>query len=188
MSDPERSLLARVEAAAHDDASAGASPAAGPRSRGGRSGPPPLAPFGLVLHHDARWTHEGHPISNRKLRERFDRSVVYVPQAKKYVVQIGHFRGEIEVEEAGFFVRSVELARGTVRLSDGSDAPLEVASLASSAIDNALICRVKRELAPEGLPARFMHAAQAELLNAVEDEAGAHVLEVAGERAMLPEL
>jgi hypothetical protein len=111
-----------------------------------------------------------------------------VPQAKKYVVQIGHFRGEIEVEEAGFFVRSVELARGTVRLSDGSDAPLEVASLASSAIDNALICRVKRELAPEGLPARFMHAAQAELLNAVEDEAGAHVLEVAGERAMLPEL
>ena len=27
-------------------------------------GPPPLRPFGLVLHHDGRWTHEGIPIQN----------------------------------------------------------------------------------------------------------------------------
>nr|NIW35710.1 hypothetical protein [Gemmatimonadota bacterium] len=39
----------------------------------------PLRPFGLVLHHDGRWTHEGQPILNRKIREVFDRSVRFLP-------------------------------------------------------------------------------------------------------------
>ena len=34
----------------------------------GTAGPPPLRPFGLVLHHDGRFTHEGEPILNRRLR------------------------------------------------------------------------------------------------------------------------
>ena len=42
-------------------------------------GPPPLRPFGLVLHHDGRWTHEGVPVTNRRLREAFDRSVRFLP-------------------------------------------------------------------------------------------------------------
>jgi len=169
----EKELLAVVAAA--DSAAEGA-------------GPPALEPFGLILHHDARWSHEGEPIRNRKLRERFDRAVVYLPDESKYVVRIGHFRGEIEVEEAGFFVRSVDLEKGTVRLSDGHDEPLDVASLTSSSIDSALICRVKHDLAPEGLPARFMHAAQAELLDAVEEEGAGYVLPISDERVALPEL
>ena len=44
-----------------------------------RPGPPPLAPFGLVLHHSGSFTHEGHPIANRKLRERLDRAVRFLP-------------------------------------------------------------------------------------------------------------
>ena len=74
-------------------------------SGGEIAGPPPLRPFGLVLHHDGSWTHEGQPILNRRIREKFDGSVRYLPEQGKYVVQIGRFRGEIEVEEAGFFVR-----------------------------------------------------------------------------------
>ncbi len=134
-----------------------------------RRGPPPLRPFGLRLHHDGRWTHEGFPLLNRKLREAFDRSVRYLPEEDKYVVQLQHFRGEIELEEAGFFVRTYTAASGAITLSDGSEETLDPASLSVSPIDQALLCRVKRALAPEGLLARFTHPAQAELLLAVEE-------------------
>jgi len=153
------------------------------------AGPPPLQPFGLRLHHDGRWSHAGEPILNRKLRKHFDRAVVYLPEEGKYVVTLRHFRGEVEVEEAGFFVREVDLDRGELVLSDGSRAPLEVATLRASPIDGALLCRVKRELAPAGLPARFSHGAQAELLQAVEEaEEGCLVLPLGGRREVLPDL
>lgn len=154
-----------------------------------KPGPPPLRPFGLVLHHDGRWSHEGQPIRNRKLREHFDRSVDYLPVEHKHVVRLGHFRGEIEVEEAGFFVREVDLDAGEVLLSDGSRAPLDVASLDTSDIDGALLCRVKHDLEPSGLLARFTHAAQAELLGAVDEgEGGTLMLLLAGDRVRLPEI
>jgi hypothetical protein len=130
-------------------------------------GPPPLRPFGLVLHHDGRWSHEGQPIANRKLREHFDRSVEYLPDERKYIVRLHHFRGEIEVEEAGFFVREVDVERGEVALSDGTRSRLDLATLEPSSIDGALLGRVKTDVEPGGLLARFTHAAQAELLAAV---------------------
>jgi len=152
------------------------------------SGPPPLRPFGLVLHHDGRFSHEGEPILNRKLREHFDRSVEYLPEERKYIVGLGYFRGEVEVEEAGFFVRAVELETGDVVLSDQTREPLDVASLCESPIDGALLCRVKRDLDPAGLPARFMHGAQAELLQAVEPdgEGDGFILMIGGEGRPFP--
>jgi hypothetical protein len=149
-------------------------------------GPPPLEPFGLVLHHDGSWSHEGQPILNRKLRERFDRAVRYLAEESKYVVQIGHFRGEVEVEEAGFFVRSFDPDSGCIGLSDGSEELLEVASLRVSARDGALTCRVKRDLCDAGLLARFHHAAHAELMNAVDENGES--LRVAGGAKRLPPL
>jgi len=151
------------------------------------TGPPPLRPFGLVLHHDGTWRHEGQRILNRKLRERFDRSVVYLPEERVFVVQVGRFRGQIEVEEAAFFVRSVSLEVGRVHLSDGSDDRLELASLRPSPIDGAWLCTVKRDLERGGLAARFTHAAQAELLNAVAWRGGVAGVELAGEWQALPE-
>jgi hypothetical protein len=141
-----------------------------------------------VLHHDGRFTHEGHPIENRRLREHFDRSVAFLPDEGKFVVCLRHFRGEVQVEEAGFFVRAIDLESAEVVLSDGTREPLEVASLHASAIDGALLCSVKRSLAPEGLLARFGHAAQAELLQAVELEGERAVLPIGGRREPLPEL
>jgi len=151
-------------------------------------GPPPLTPFGLRLHHDGRWSHEGQPILNRGLREHFDRSVAYLPDERKYVVTLRHFRGEIEVEEAAFFVRSFDAASGRVALSDRSEEALEPASLTLSPIDGALLCRVKRPLAPEGLLARFGQSAHAELLQAVEEQGERLVLRIAGELRPLPVL
>jgi hypothetical protein len=151
-------------------------------------GPPPLAPFGLVLHHDGRWSHEGHPIRHARLREAFDRSVRFLPAERKFVVQLGRFRGEIEVEEAAFFVREVDLASGTVRLSDGSSEPLDAASLRTSPRDGALLCTVKRSLAPEGLAARFQPAAQAELLLGIEEGPAGPAVRLAGALRSLPPL
>jgi len=45
---------------------------------------------------------------------------------------------------------------------------------------------VKRDLAPDGLPARWTHAAQAELLDAVEERGGDLVVRVAGAEVSLP--
>ncbi|MCZ6781855.1 MAG: hypothetical protein O7G30_00960, partial [Proteobacteria bacterium] len=115
-------------------------------------GPPPLRPFGLRLHRDGRWSHGGEPILNERLRRVFDRSVRYLPDEDKYVVQIGHFRGEIGVEEAAFFVRSVDADRGTVRLSDGSEESLDIGSLRLAMSDGAWLCTVKRPLRAGGLP------------------------------------
>jgi hypothetical protein len=103
-------------------------------------------------------------------------------------VQLGRFRGEIEVEEAAFFVRALDLERGELALSDGSREPLEPSTLALSPSDGALLCRVKPALEPGGLLARFGHAAQAELLLAVEDAPGGPALVVGGVRHHLPNL
>lgn len=152
---------------------------------GGRS-PPPLRPFGLVLHHDGRWSHEGQPIRNRRLREHFDRSVRYLPAERKFVVTLRHFRGEIEVEEAAFFVRTFDAGTGRITLSDGSVETLDPATLALSPRDDALVCRVKHALAPEGLLARFDHGAHAELLQAIEETEAGPALRVAGVLRAVP--
>ena len=125
---------------------------------GPRQGPPPLRPLGLRLDRDGRFTHEGVAITHARLRAAFDRSVRYLPDEGAYVVQLGRFRGLLEVEEAAFFVRSFDARTGTLSLSDGSKEALEVASLRVSPIDGALLCSVKRDLAPGraagALPAR----------------------------------
>ncbi len=151
-------------------------------------GPPPLRPFGLRLHHDGRWSHEGQPITHLRLREAFDRGVRFLPEERKYVVQLGRFRGEIEVEEAGFFVRDIDRETGEITLSDGTRERLELVSLRCSPRDDALMCTVKRNLLPEGLPARFTHGAHSELLAGVEHTQEGPALRIAGEVRLLPHL
>ena len=140
------------------------------------------------MHHDGSWTHEGHPIQHAKLRAHFDRSVVYLPGERKYVVTLRQFRGEITVEEAAFFVRAFEPGTARIALSDRSEEVLDPGTLSVSPIDGALLCRVKRALLPEGLLARFSHAAQADLLHAVDAASSGMRLRVGGEWYPLPEL
>jgi len=169
--------------------SGSSSPSSAAAPEGSRPpGPPPLRPFGLVLHHDGRFTHEGEPIRHRKLREHFDRSVEYLPAEQKFIVRLGHFRGQIEVEEAGFFVRAVDVGSGEIALSDDKRERLDVASLELSPLDGALLCRVKRALVPEGLLARFSSSAQAELLMAVEERGDRTILQLGGVETDFPDL
>ncbi len=152
------------------------------------TGPPPLRSFGLMLHYDGSWSHEGVPILHPRLRAAFDRSVRWLPGERKYVVQLGRFRGQIDVEEAAFFVRAVDLDAGEVALSDGSRERLDPETLRLSTLDGALLCRVAREATPEGVPARFTRSAQAELLLAVEEGDEGPALPLAGTRVALPAL
>ena len=154
----------------------------------GRLGPPPLRPFGLVLHHDGRWSHEGVPILHRRLREVFDRSVRFLPAEDRYVVQLGQFRGQIEVEEAAFFVRDFDAKTGRIGISDGSSERLDAATLRASPRDGALLCAVKQDLVSGGIDARFSHAAQSELLHAVEETPEGERLRVGGALLPLPGL
>jgi hypothetical protein len=150
-------------------------------------GPPPLRSLGLVLHRDGRFLHEGAPVTNARLRAAFERGVRYLPAEGKYVVTLGHFRGQLDVEECGFFVRSVDLDAGLVALSDGSLEPFDAASLRCSKLDSeVLLCTVKRAIAPHGVPARFEHGAQAELLAAVEEDERGCFVRVAGRHVALP--
>ncbi|HJO25295.1 MAG: hypothetical protein QF890_15460 [Myxococcota bacterium] len=151
-------------------------------------GPPPLRPFGLVLHRDGSWSHDGVPLLNRRLRAAFDRSVRYLPEERVYVVQLGRFRGQIEIEEAAFFVRSFDAVTGVLRISDGTEETLEPASLRVSPHGGALLCTVKRVLVVGGLAARFEHAAQADLLLAVEQTATGLCLRLGEQYHPLPEL
>ena len=113
---------------------------------------------------------------------------MYLPDEGKYVVRLRHFRGEIEVEEAAFFVRSYDAATGEIALSDRSRERLDPATLHLSPEDGALRCRVKAELAAEGLLARFTQAAQAELLLAVEERDAGPRLRAGDQWLPLPEL
>jgi hypothetical protein len=141
-----------------------------------------------VLHRDGSWTHEGVPIRNRKLRAAFDRSVRYAAEEGVFVVQLGRFRGQIEVEEAPFFVRAFDPAALELSLSDGSRELLDPASLRPSPRDGALLCTVKRDVVPQGFPARFLQSAQAELLYAVEETPDGPGLRASGALHLLPPL
>jgi hypothetical protein len=73
-----------------------------------------------------------------------------------------------------------------VKLSDLGEAAMDVASLTTSPIDGALLCRVKHDLEPKGVLARFTHRAQSEFMNAVDDSG--ETIEVAGKQVALPAL
>ncbi len=139
------------------------------------------------MHHDGRWTHEGHPILNRKLREAFDRGVAYAPDEDVFVVTLGHYRGQIEVEEAAFFVRSIDLERGTVTLSDGSEEALDPGTLGLSERDGALLASVARPGTDRRVLARFDAGAHAELLLAVEPTGEGFEIALGGRRYSLPD-
>ena len=104
------------------------------------------------------------------------------------MVRLGRFRGQIEVEEAGFFVREFDAVTGQIRLSDRSFEALKVETLHLSSRDGALLCRVKEGLEPAGLLARFTHSSHSDLMNSLEDTASGPVLRIGGVAIPLPDL
>jgi len=81
---------------------------------------------------------------------------------RTFVVQLGQFRGWLDVEDTAFFVDAYDRGTGEIALSDRTHESLDAATLEADS-DDSLRCTVKSRF-----PARFTHAAQAELLDAVE--------------------
>jgi hypothetical protein len=108
--------------------------------------------------------------------------VRFAEAERTFVVQIGPFRGWLDVEDTAFFVDAYDAETGEVDVSDRTREPLDAASLVADA-DDALRCTVKRRFA-----ARFTRTAQAELLAALELEDGRVVVRAGDERRVAPRL
>ena len=126
--------------------------------------------------------HEGVRVTHPKLAAAFLRGVRFADEEGVFVVQLGRFRGQIEVEDCPWWVTSYDPQSGHIQLTDGSAEPLAAASLRVDP-DEALRVTVKGRF-----PARFTRAGQAHLLDAVEFRDGIPVLRSGSRHHALPQL
>ncbi len=147
------------------------------------SGAPPLLPTGILLRRDGTFWHEGERVSHARLHAALRRGVGFAEPEGVFVVSLGRFRGQIEVEDVAFFVDDYDSASGCVTLSDRSREPLAAHTLSIDE-DDALRCRVKQGR----FAARFTRVAQAELLGALECSGGVLRLRAGERRLALPGL
>ena len=110
------------------------------------------------------------------------RGVRFLDEEEVFVVQVGPYRGQIEVEDTPFWVVAYDPESGEIDLTDGSSERLEARTLSTDP-DQVLRCRVRGRF-----PARFTHAGQAHLLNSVELRGDSPWLRVGDEWICLEEL
>ena len=115
-------------------------------------------------------------ITHPRLHAAFLAGVRWAEAERTFVVQLGHFRGWLEVEDTAFFVTAYDAATGELELSDRTREALDPATLTVDQ-DDAFRCTVKARFA-----ARFTRAAQAHLLDALELEGEHVVVRAGGER------
>ena len=89
---------------------------------------------------------------------------------RTFVVELGRFRGWLDVEDTAFFVTAYDGGTGEIELSDRTRERLAVATLCADA-DDVLRCTVKARFA-----ARFTRGAQAHLLDAIERDCDGFVV------------
>jgi hypothetical protein len=145
------------------------------------SGPPKLAPFGLLLRRDGSFWHEGVEVTHPGLRAQFLRSVEWSEADGAFLVRLRHFRGWLDVEDTPWFVVVYDCASGEIELTDGTREPLAVETLRADD-DDVLRCTVKGGR----WDARFTHRGQALLLDALEDGGAGLQLRVGSRRVALP--
>jgi len=112
----------------------------------------------------------------------FLRGVRFLVDEGVFVVQIGHFRSQIDVEDVAFWVVGYDAASGEVELTDGSRERLASATLTIDS-DEVLRCRVKSRF-----PARFTRTGQAHLLDALHTSSDPPRVDVAGHLEPAPGL
>jgi len=123
-----------------------------------------------VLRAAGHFEHDGQRITHPGLHAAFLRGVRFVDDPGVFVVQVGHFRGQIEVEDTPWWVVLYDSDTGEIELTDRTREPLRSETLVPDA-DGALRCGVKERFA-----ARFTHAGQALLLDAADVVRGVCVL------------
>jgi hypothetical protein len=101
-------------------------------------------------------------VSHSRLARALLRGVAWSEPEGVFAVRIGHFRGQIDVEDTAFFVVAFDGAQGEIDLSDGSSEALDPRTLRIDP-DGVFRCRVKGRF-----PARFTRTGQAHLLECLE--------------------
>lgn len=138
----------------------------------------------LEFRRDGNWYANGERVTHERLARFFSRYLRRKPDGSGYEIWVDErFHCDVEVEDTPFVVTAVEQdpsGHWQVLLNDGSQEPLDVASLAS-APDGSLSCRVKGDER-----ARFLRSAQAELLSHVEESDGVLYLKAGGRLVPLP--
>jgi hypothetical protein len=129
-----------------------------------------------VLRRDGSFWHEGVRVTHPRLHAAFRAGVRWSEPERTFVVQLGRFRGWLDVEDTAFFVDAYDRGTGEIALSDGTREPLEPATLRADS-DDALRCTVKGRF-----DARFTRAAQEQLADALEADGDELFLVVAGRR------
>ncbi len=121
---------------------------------------------GIRLDAQLRWWHDDAPIEHPKIIEVFNASLV-LDEAGRYQLQVGKDWCYVQVEDAAYAVRTVDLnpdGRVSVRLSDRTAEALDPSTL-SLEPDGVLSCRVKQGRAK----ARFSRDAQYQLGELLEE-------------------
>ena len=135
-----------------------------------------------MLRRDGSFWHEGVRVTHARLHRAFLAGVRWAEAERSFVVQLGRFRGWLEVEDTAFFVTSYDATTGEVELSDRSCECLDAGTLSVDA-DEVMRCTVKGRFA-----ARFTRAAQAHLLDALELDGDLVVLRSGSMRLRAPRL
>jgi hypothetical protein len=121
-------------------------------------------------------------VTHPRLARAFRRGVRWAEAERTFVVQVGPFRGWLDVEDTAFFVDAYDERTGEIALSDATREPLDAATLTTDP-DDVLRCTVKTRF-----QARFSREAQAELLGAIDPEGDRLFLRSGGHRILLPSL
>ena len=119
--------------------------------------------------------HEGVVVSHARLHRALLRGVRFAEEEGVFIVQLGRFRGQIEVEDIPFWVVAYDPDEGAIDLTDGSSEPLRTESLR---IDPDEVFRV--DVKGGRFQARFTLTGQAHLLEHFEPRDDGWVLSVRG--------
>jgi hypothetical protein len=144
--------------------------------------PPALQHSGLLLRRDMRFEHEGALVTHPRVHAALLRGVRFADAEGVWIVQLGRFRAQIDVEDVPFWIVGYDADSGLAQLTDGSREPLAPDTLRSDP-DGCLRCTVKSRF-----DARFTRRAQAELLDVVRATPAGVEIRVGGEWRPAPGL
>lgn len=132
----------------------------------------------ITLHADGRWSHQGNPIENPRIKALFSRSIERT-EGGTWILHIKPFTYPIEVEDTAYFIEQItHQDQGLLlTLSDQSQERLATETL-EYASQGRLYCTIKQGQAR----ARFLRQPYYELAQQVElDERGHLCLTLDGE-------
>ena len=127
-------------------------------------------PGGLKLARDGRWIQGGSPVTHERTRSYLNRSLTWSAQAASWGIASGEWFVPVEVEDAPFFVVSIELETDPplLELSNEQTQPFYPERLTFGP-DDVPYVDVSNASAPEGIAAaRFTRPAMQSLIARIE--------------------